>query len=102
MIRRAKPKLMFVPWNADALADALFETEDFAQAQFLARALAIKMLDETKAGNVQAVCPEQNKVEERAQEKTLAEALLRQWMRPLLEQLSEEGPLGLTNRYQES
>jgi len=93
---------MYVPWNADALADALFETEDFAQAQFLARALAIKMLDETKTADPQALVPKQNKVQERAQEKTLAEALLRQWMRPLLDQASGDGPLALLARYQES
>jgi hypothetical protein len=90
MIKRAKPKLMYVPWNADALVDALFETEDLAQARVLAKALAIKMVDDTKAGRSQVTYLKEHRVEAQAQEKTLTEALMQQWMRPLMEALSGE------------
>lgn len=88
MIKRAK--VMYVPWDADALADALFETEDLVQARILAKALAIKVVDDTQSGKLQAKYLKENQVEAQAQEKTLAEALMQQWMRPLYEAVSGE------------
>jgi len=90
MVKRPKAKLMYVPWDAGALADALFETDDFAQARVLARALAIKMVDDTKAERAPVSYLKQNEPEERAQEKALTEALMRQWMRPLMEPVTGE------------
>jgi hypothetical protein len=81
---------MYVPWDTGALADALFETEDFAQARVLARALAMKMVDDTKAERAPISYLKQNQTEERAQEKALTEALMRQWMRPLIEPITGE------------
>jgi len=90
MMKRTKPKLMYVPWDADALADALFETEDLAQARVLAKALATKMVDDTRLGKSQAEYLREHKVEAQAQEKTLTEALLQSWMRPLAEAIAAE------------
>lgn len=92
MVKRAKAKLMYVPWDAGALADALFGTEDFAQARVLAKALAMKMVDDTKADKAPISYLNVNQAEEQAQEKTLTEALMRQWMRPLMEPITGEEP----------
>ncbi len=92
MVKRAKAKLMYVPWDAGALADALFGTEDFAQARVLAKALAMKMVDDTKADKAPISYLKVNQAEEQAQEKTLTEALMRQWMRPLMEPITGEEP----------
>jgi hypothetical protein len=102
MIRRPKPKLMYVPWDADALVDALFETDDLYQARVLAKALAVKMLDDTKAGQPPVKYLKENKVEERAQEKTLTDALMQQWMRPLLESMGGEESYSLRAKCLES
>jgi hypothetical protein len=92
MIKRPKAKLMYVPWDASALADALFETQDFAQARVLAKALAMKMVDDTKAEKAPVSYLNANQAEEQAQAKTLTEALMRQWMRPLMEPITGEEP----------
>jgi len=102
MVKRAKSKLMYVPWDADALADALFGTEDLFQAQVLAKALAVKIVCETRAGNPPAEHLKLNKVEERAQEKTLTDALMQQWMRPLIEAVSSEDLYPSMVKYLES
>ena len=102
MIKRAKSKLMYVPWDADALADALFETEDLFQAQVLAKALAVKIVCETRAGNPLAEHLKPNKVEERAQETTLTDALMQQWKRPLIEAVSSEDLYSPMVKYPES
>lgn len=101
MVKRSRPKLMYVPWDADALADALFGTEDLAQARVLAKALATKMVDDTRLGKPQVNYPTENKVEAQAQEKTLTEALMQQWMRPLFEAMSGEEPSAQVSRYLE-
>lgn len=102
MIRRPKAKLMYVPWDTESLADALFETEDLYQARLLAKALAVKMLDETKASQPPVKYLKENKVEELAQEKTLTDALMQQWMRPLMEAIGGEEPYSLRAKYLES
>lgn len=102
MIKRAKSKLMYVPWDADALADALFDTEDLFQAQVLAKALAIKIVGDTKAANLQVNYLKENKVETRAQEKTLTDALMQEWMRPLIEAVSAEESYSPMAKYLES
>ena len=101
MMKRTKPKLMYVPWDADALADALFETEDLAQARVLAKALATKMVDDTRLGKPQVDCLKESMVEAQAQEKTLTEALLQSWMRPIAEAISAEEPSYQMCRYLE-
>jgi hypothetical protein len=75
-------KLIRVQWDADALAKALSTTESEAQAWVLARALVIKLIEDTKADEIQARYLNENKAEEQAQVKTLTEALMRRWMRP--------------------
>lgn len=99
MIKRAK--VMYVPWDADTLADALFETDDMAQAQVLAKALAIKVVDDTQSGKFQDKSLKENQVEAKAQEKTLAEALMQQWMRPLYEAVSGDELLAPARKYLE-
>lgn len=95
MIKRAR--VMYVPWDADALADALFETEDLVQARILAKALAIKVVVDTQSDKLNAKI----QVEALAQEKTLAEALMQQWMRPLFEAAREGEPSDLSPWYLE-
>lgn len=102
MVKRTRSKLMYVPWDADALADALFDTEDLFQARVLAKALAIKIVDDTKAGKPQTKCLKENKVEARAQERVLTDALMQEWMRPLFESLSREESYPPMARYLES
>lgn len=99
MIKRAR--VMYVPWDADALADALFDTEDLVQARILAKALAIKVVDDTQSDKLEAKYLKENQVEALAQEKTLAEALMQQWMRPLFEATREGEPSDLSPRFLE-
>ncbi|HYK34800.1 hypothetical protein [Alloacidobacterium sp.] len=99
MIKRSR--VMYVPWDADALADALFDTEDLVQARILAKALAIKVVDDTQSDKLEAKYLKENQVEALAQEKTLAEALMQQWMRPLLEAAREGEPSDISPRYLE-
>jgi len=86
MAKRAKAKRIQVQiqvqWNAVALAKALSKTENEAQAWILARALAAKLIDDTKADEIQARFFEDNKAEEQAQLRLLTESLMRRWMRP--------------------
>jgi hypothetical protein len=102
MVKRTRSKLMYVPWDADALADALFDTEDLFQARVLAKALAIKIVDDTKTGKPQAKCLKGNKVEARAQQRVLTDALMQEWMRPLFESLSKEESYSPMAKYLES
>lgn len=82
MAKRAKAKRIQVQWNAVALAKALSKTENEAQAWILSRALAIKLIDDTKADEIQAQFFEDNKAEEQTQLRLLSESLMRRWMRP--------------------
>lgn len=82
MAKRAKTKRLHVEWNAVALAKALSKTENEAQAWILARALGVKLIDDTKADETQARFFRENHAEEQLQIQALTEALMRRWMRP--------------------
>ena len=82
MAKRVKPKRIQVHWDAVALARALSKTECEAHAWILARALGTKLIDDTKADEIQARFFEENKLEEQAQIRSLTESLMRRWMRP--------------------
>ncbi|QNI33728.1 hypothetical protein H7849_07350 [Alloacidobacterium dinghuense] len=81
MIKRADDKPVCVPWDADALEDALAQTKDEAEAWILARALVIRLIEDTKADAIQAKHLNENQAEVRDQVKAMTETLMRKWMR---------------------